>query len=70
MWPSTTAGYLLSGETYPSPLTPLPDAAQETLMDQTYQADSVIDTLVPATVGMFGYAATLTDSSGNDYTEH
>ena len=57
MWPTTTAGYLLSGETYPNPLTPLPDAAQETLMDQTYQADGVIDTLVPATVGMFGYAS-------------
>ena len=64
MWPTTTAGYLLSGETYPSPLTPLPDAAQQTLMDQTYQADGVIDTLVPATVGMFGYAQ---DNGDNTY---
>lgn len=39
-------------------------------MDQTYQADGVIDTLVPATVGMFGYAATLTDSNGDSYTEN
>ena len=62
MWPSTTAGYGID-DTITQPISIMPDAAQEALMDQSYQADGIIDSNVAATVGMFGYTDSVTNES-------
>ena len=66
MWSSITADYAMSatdesGAAAELSLT-LPTTEQQALMDQTYQADGIIDSNTPATVGMYGY----TDSTSGD----